>query len=168
MAFHPTKRLLFVVHEMGNLVSVHSIGASGELTQIQELPTNFSSPGQGLSKAETGDAAAFSKAGEIQLTADGRSVFIGNRGYGTWEANSIAGYSVNTTDGTLTSVGLVRSNVTYPRGLELTPDGTLLAAGQGNGKLMAFDVAPGGKAGTLGNPRLVAAGLATPTTIAFG
>ena len=69
-------------------------------------------------------------------------------------------------DGTLSPVQLAPTSTRYPRGMELSPDGTeLLVAGQGSGNLVTMGL--GAEPGRLGKPHGLASGLPTPTTIAF-
>ena len=164
IAIHPTLRVAYVVHEMSNELSVHAVdGSSGALTQMQTLSTVGSSPVPtctGLQQEQT----MCSKAAEIVITAKGDSIFVSNRGFGSPDTNSIAGYKV-LSDGTVGFAQLAQSLTRYPRGMALAADSSrLLVAGQGSGNLVAF--ALGASAGTVRLPGVqLATGLATPTTV---
>lgn len=155
------------VHEISNSLSVHSIDESGVLDRLQTftlvpdtIPTCIG--------ASVGPVESCNKAAEVLLSADGRSLFVSNRGYGSPNTNTIVGFEVMP-DGRLRRVGTVASGVRYPRGMEfcdLANGQVLLVAGQGSGNVKAFAVAPGGAAGELKPLGQLADGLFTPTTIA--
>jgi len=151
-----TLRRAYLVQEMGNLVSVYRISRSGNLSMMQALPTISDIPPGG-----------FSKAAAIAITPDGASLFASNRGYGTNMTNTVTGYEI-LRNGKLAMQSTTSTEGRYPRGMELSPDGTMLyVAGQGSGNVVSF--AMGGKAGTLEVPgATVATGLPVPTAIAFG
>ena len=109
-------RVLYVVHEMANAVSVHKANATGPLREVQRLrtvPGSASLPAcvgfsaRMMAAASTSERArahappACSKAAEIALTHHGSSLYVSNRGYGTALTNTIAGYAVGA-DGLLT------------------------------------------------------------------
>ena len=178
------RRMVYVVHEMANAVSVHST-ETGKLVEVQRvstLPSNASVPScvglsdlDGTAQTDSSEGAAdppsqCNKAAEIALTHDGRHLFVSNRGYGTALTNTIASYSIG--DGGKLVGGdlsmLTPSGVSYPRGMALVtaPVQTkvverLLVAGQGSGNLVAFELAEG----KLRRPETLATGLATPTTV---
>eukprot|EP00040_Diaphanoeca_grandis_P006138 m.36115 g.36115 ORF g.36115 m.36115 type:complete len:400 (-) comp17262_c0_seq1:602-1801(-) len=150
-AVHPTERFAYIVHEMMSFVSVHNINSTGGLSKIQEvstLPSNF---------------AGFSKAAEILIQTDGSGVFVSNRGYGSADTNTIAGYKVQP-DGTLILVGLTKTETLFPRGMEFSPDGkTLLVVGQTSDNLVTFDVSGPGELKL--RDENIKSGLANPTTV---
>jgi len=163
IAIHPTLRVVYIVHEMSNEMSVHAIDDSGALTLIQTLSTLPSSTPLPKCTGIRQEGTMCSKAAEIVITGSGDAVFASNRGYGSPETNSIAGFKI-LSNGTAEFMQLAPSLVRYPRGMALTGDASqLLVAGQGSGNLVSFTL---GQAGTLRLPGVqVASGLATPTTV---
>jgi 6-phosphogluconolactonase (cycloisomerase 2 family) len=157
------KHVAYLVHEMANLVSVHTIDGTGALTLVQTLPTFDNSTG------------GFSKAAEIAINGDQNGVFVTNRGFGTAATNTVVGYAIDRNNSvTLEQKSVTASGVSYPRGMVISsyccPSpwnyGVMIVAGQGSGNLVSFDAS--GPGGTLKLPGVtIATNLPTPTTIAF-
>ena len=164
LVVHPTLRVAFVVHEMGNYVAAYAIGADGRLVETQHVRTLPEEAHHHSPEGGEGGKEGFSKAAELLVAPDGTSVFASNRGYGTDATNSIAAFSV-AANGSLELVDVIASGVRYPRGMELAPDGrTLVVAGQSSGDVVTFAAEGSGR---LRKIRQAATGLATPSTIAF-
>lgn len=120
--FHPTLPVAYTANEMGSSVTVYAFNlASGTLTAVQTLstlPADFS---------ENNTCA------DVEVTADGRFVYVSNRGH-----DSIAAFRVNTASGRLTAAGHFPTEAT-PRSFNIDPSGRyMVAAGQGSGKLATF------------------------------
>ena len=154
-----SKRVAYLVHEMANLVSVHTIDGTGALTLVQTLPTFDNSTG------------GFSKAAEIAINGNQNSVFVTNRGFGTAATNTVVGYAIDRNNSTLEQKSVTASGVSYPRGMVIAPASDwnyemMIVAGEGSGNLVSFDAS--GSDGTLKLPGVtIATDLPTPTTIAF-
>ena len=70
---------------------------------------------------------------DIEITTDGKFIYASNRGH-----NSVAGFSVNSTDGKLTSIGQFATGNT-PRSFNLSPDNSwVIAAGQKSNDLHVY------------------------------
>ena len=172
LAIHPSLRVAYVLFEMTSAIRSYSISADGALEALETdaLPTVDEPMREcaGFAAMVQADVKSCSKAAEVVATPDGRSVFASNRGFGSPLTNTIAGFSVNATDGRLTTVDLKMSSATrFPRGMALARDGsTLFVAGQGSGNLVSLAVAPNGQPGKLGAPFELQTALPTPTTVA--
>jgi len=152
-AIHPKKQFAYIIHEMMNFVSVHSIDDTGFLTKVQEVPT--------LSKDCL--SPVFSKAAEIIITPDGMSVFASNRGYGGDCTNTLAGYKV-LESGLLEPVGFTQSKTEYPRGMELAVNKKqLLVEGESTNNMVVFDITGPGELTMAGE--VIKSGLPNPTTL---
>lgn len=169
IALHPWLRTVYVVHEMANSVSAHTLTENGALEQLQTLPTvvaNASIPpcaGMLIDGIGQGVGSTCSKAAEI--VTNGQSVFVSNRGVDSRFTNTIAGFRVDETNGRLQAAHspLTASGTRFPRGMTLTDSGnTLLVAGQGSGNLVSFKVQEAGSLQCIGQ---LESGLATPTTV---
>ena len=152
---HPGLNRLYVLHEMGNVITNHAIKPDGSLALMQKLPllpSNFT---------------GFSKAAELLITGDGTSLFASNRGYGSADTNTLVGFAIGF-DGTLTQASVVPSGVSFPRAVALTFGGdALLVAGETAGKIAAFSCPGHGKLVPHGPVGTGGVQLATPTTIAI-
>ena len=86
IAFHPSNRYAYVNNELASTVTVFTHNAAtGALSPVQTLRT--------VPASFTGA----NNTAEIQASADGRFVYVANRGH-----NSIAVFQVDSTSGTLT------------------------------------------------------------------
>ena len=99
----------------------------GELTQIQTISMT--------SKDFDGEVGA----AEIKLSADGKFLYASNRG----EANEIAIYKVNASDGKLALAGIQSLPGKTPRNFMIDPSGKfLLVALQGSDSIIVYDRNP--------------------------
>lgn len=134
----PDGRFLYANHETDSEVQVFAVH-QGHLTPLQTLstiPAGF--------KGNNSTA-------EILVSADGRHVYVTNRGQ-----DSIAVFAADPATGLLTHVENVPSGGKTPRNIRFGPHGRLLfAANQGSGTITAFRV--DGKSG-----RLTPTGLVLP------
>jgi 6-phosphogluconolactonase len=138
LTFHPGGRYAYLAGELGNTVTVCT-WQDGVLT-----------PGRAVAAA-TG-AGVRNYPGEIATSADGRFVYVSNRG-----ADTVGVFA--TGDGaTLTPVAAPACGGDWPRNLALSPDGAwLYVADQNSGTIAWLPVdpatgIPGAVAGTLGVP----------------
>ncbi|WP_440904286.1 lactonase family protein [Catenovulum sp. SX2] len=103
LAFHPTKNYAYVLNELSNtLVAYQQSGVDGSLTQIQRINT--------LSTDKKSQAAA------IRLSADGKFIYLTNRG-----ENSIAVFKV-LTSGKVELVQHISTNGNWPRDFNFSYD----------------------------------------------
>jgi 6-phosphogluconolactonase len=123
--FHPNGRVVYVINEIGNTVTVfaydQSRGVLEELQTIPTLPPEF---------GETSHTA------DIHVHPSGKFVYGSNRGH-----DSIVIYGVNEADGTLTLVGHQSTLGEAPRNFVIDPTGTfLLAANQDTDTIVTFRI----------------------------
>ena len=123
--FSADGRFFYVLNELNGTITTYAASASsGMLTSRQTvatLPSDFK-----------GDNTC----AEIRLSPDGRFVYGSNRGH-----DSIAVFSRNKTDGTLTLVEIVPCGGKHPRNFNLTPDGRwLICASRDTNNLVSFCV----------------------------
>lgn len=123
--FHPNGKFAYIIEELTGSVSGFRYNAkTGELKTIQNitsLPAGF-----------TGDAGS----ADIHLSADGRFLYASNRG----QSNTIAIYSVHSTDGKLSPLGHQSTLGKAPRNFSITPDGKqLIVANQGSDEMVIFN-----------------------------
>src|SRR5690606_10199888 len=96
---------------------------NGQLEPVQEITVN-----------EEGYNGS-NGAADIKLSPDGKFLYASNRG----DANTLAIYSVDATDGTLTKVGNQSTLGKRPRNFTISPDGKfLLAANQETDDVVIF------------------------------
>lgn len=111
----PDDRFLYVNHETDSEVSVFAV-RNGELTEVQTMGT------------EPAGSTIKNMTSEIVLTADGRFLYVANRG-----PDDISVFAVNPETGRLTARGNVPSGGKTPRNLRLDPTGTYLLCGNEDG-----------------------------------
>ena len=115
LAFHPTLPVIYFDDEKGDSVTAYHYDKS----------TGTVKPFQTTSTLPAGFDGAKNSCADIEITNDGKFVYASNRGH-----NSVAGFSVNSTDGKLTSIGQFKTGDT-PRSFNLSPDNNwVIAAGQ--------------------------------------
>jgi 6-phosphogluconolactonase len=124
IALHPSDRWAYVSNEAGDSLGVFEASKSGTLRRIQtvsSLPDGF-------------DGARNSTA-RLEITPDGRFVYVGNRGH-----DSIAGFAIDQTTGRATSLGQTPTEQP-PRSFSIESQGRYLyAAGQGSGRVAVFRI----------------------------
>jgi 6-phosphogluconolactonase len=125
LAFHPRLPVVWVLNELDSTTTTYRWeDKDGTLTPTQVITT--------LPPEFTG----YSTTAEIAVTPDGRFVYCSNRGH-----DSIAIYSVNATNGTLTSVGWEPTQGPTPRFIGLDPAGRFLyAANEAGDTVVTFAV----------------------------
>ncbi len=122
LAFHPSVDVIYFDDEKGSSVTAYHYDAErGVLKPFQTvstLPEGFS---------------AQNSCADIEITKDGKFVYASNRGH-----DSIAGFSVDPSNGKLTSIGQFSTGKT-PRSFNLSPDERfVVAAGQRSNDLTTY------------------------------
>jgi 6-phosphogluconolactonase len=123
MAFHPTGEVLYVANELDCTVSVYRYHAeNATLEEVQSLPT-------------LPPDAPETTVADIHLAADGKRLYVSNRGH-----NSLAVYAVDGA-GMLQSLGTASCGGNWPRNFALAPDGGyVLVANQYSSQLSVLPV----------------------------
>jgi 6-phosphogluconolactonase len=110
VAFHPSNKYVFVNNELSSTVTVFAhdaaSGALNALRTISTVPARFTGA---------------NNTAEILVSADGRFVYVANRGH-----NSIAVLQVNATTGQLTLLDVTPSGGDWPRDFKFDPTGGFL------------------------------------------
>ncbi len=123
--FHPNGRTAYIINELDLTITVCDFdAATGALTAVQTISTlpDGVDDRTGMSTAD------------IHVSPDGRFVYGSNRGHHT-----IAIFSVNQNDGTLTPAGHASTRGETPRNFTLDPTGNwLLAANQDTDDISVF------------------------------
>ncbi len=124
-AFHPSGNYGYVINESGSTVTAFAYdAAAGRLTELQTLST--------LPEDFTGRNST----AEILIHESGKFLYGSNRGH-----NSIAVFSVDSTDGSLTLVEHVSSGGERPRSFGIDPTGQyLFGANQGTNNIVIFRI----------------------------
>jgi 6-phosphogluconolactonase len=129
LAIHPSGKFLYTNNELATSASVFTrdpaTGALGAtpLQTLSTIPAGFS---------KHSDNAA------IQISADGRFLYVSNRGH-----NSINVFSVDAASGKLKSIQNVPSGGREPRDFKLDPSGKLLVVGhQNSDDIYVFKIDP--------------------------
>jgi 6-phosphogluconolactonase len=125
LAFHPGGKHAYLFTEYSNTITALGRNADGTLAEIETKPT--------IPAGFTGT----SYGAHIQLSADGRRVYVSNRGH-----NSIAAFAIGG-DGRLSALGTVSCGGDWPR-FFLLLEKHLISANQKSGNLAVFDVAADG------------------------
>lgn len=122
--FHPTKDIVYFSDEQGCSVTGYRLDTStGALTAFQTITT--------LPDGYTGRNTC----SQIQIAPSGKFLYVPNRGH-----NSIAGFSVDASDGRLTAIGHV-STEAVPNAFSLDPEGNFIfAAGAASGRLASYRI----------------------------
>ena len=128
MAMHPTLDVCYVSNELFNTVCVARLDDSDPSdVKPRLIPFEYEST------LENRDQVSY--VSEIKLSPDARFLYVSNRG-----DNSLAIFSVDPKDGTLTRTGLVPTGGKFPRHFSITPDGkAVIVANQDSGHLRVFD-----------------------------
>ncbi|TKG96453.1 lactonase family protein [Puteibacter caeruleilacunae] len=121
MCFHPNGKLMYVINELGNTVSVVEKLADGSFNVVKSvntLPEDFSDE---------------SYTADIHVTSDGKFLYGSNRGH-----NSIAIFKLDEM-GIPTLIGCESTRGDFPRNFTLSPDEDyLLAANQHTSNIILY------------------------------
>jgi len=122
--FHPALDLVYFSNEQGCSVTAYRLDrTTGTLSAVQTIATL------------PGGYTARNTCSQIHLTASGRFLYVGNRGY-----NSIAGFAVDGATGQLTASGHVPTEA-VPSAFSLDPAGSFVfAAGTASGRLASYRI----------------------------
>lgn len=119
MVFHPQGTHAYVANELDSTVTAYAHdAATGGLTRLESLPTLPDDVDPG------GNYPA-----EITISADGRFVYLSNRGH-----NSVARLAVADGGAALELVDTVPCGGDWPRHITLSPDGALLYSANERGR----------------------------------
>lgn len=148
--FHPNGRWMYVIDELDStLVVFHYDAAAGSFAPRQTVST--------LPEGYNGEKWA----ADIHVHPTGRFVYASNRGH-----DSLAAFSIDPADGSVTSIGIVSSGGAVPRNFGIDPSGRwLIAANQNGNNLVVFAIDPA-------SGRLTATGetvqIMAPVCVKFG
>ena len=122
--FHPTLDIAYFSNEQGCSVTGYRLDSStGTLSAFQTITTLP----DGFAERNT--------CSQIQISPSGKFLYVPNRGH-----NSIAGFSVDSSTGTLTAIGQVPTEA-VPSAFSLDPEGKFVfAAGSASGRLASYRV----------------------------
>ena len=125
LAFRPDGRFVYVLNEMlSNVAAFRYDAARGALAEVQTrsmLPEGFSGENSGA---------------EIAVHPTGRFLYASNRGH-----DSIAGFRIDGSAGTLTPIGHTSTQGKTPRNFAIDPSGRfLIAANQNSGTVVVFRI----------------------------
>ncbi|MBE9489123.1 MAG: lactonase family protein [Bacteroidetes bacterium] len=122
LTFHPNGKWIYIVNELNSTVVLVQKSDNGKYKKgipITTLPTGYT---------DTNNCA------DIHISSDGKFVYASNRGH-----NSIAIYSVDAGDGSLTLIGHQTTLGKGPRNFSLSPnDNYLLVANQHTNNIVSF------------------------------
>jgi 6-phosphogluconolactonase len=122
--FHPNGKYAFVSNELDNTVTAFQVNNGFEL----EIMDSYSTLPTGVEMA--------SYVADIHLTGDGEHLYVSNRGH-----NSIAQFSVNSADGSLTAKAFHDVQGDFPRNFVIHPDDKwLYAANQNSDQITIFEI----------------------------
>ncbi|QHI70414.1 lactonase family protein [Tichowtungia aerotolerans] len=125
LVFHPNGQFAYVSMELNGTVSAYEY-SDGTLTEIQTcttLPGNF---------------AGDNTVSEVQITPDGRFLYVGNRGH-----ESLAIFAVDPESGKLTALGHESTRGKHPRHFNIDPSGRfLIAANMHSDNVVVFRIDP--------------------------
>lgn len=120
LAFHPSKPVFYLMGELSGRVSVHTFGKK-RIAWLQTIESDTIS-------AQPGSA-------DIHVSPDGKFLYASNRA----NANNIAIYSINQSDGRLKFIGSQPVKGLVPRNFVIHPSGKwLLVANQASNNIVVF------------------------------
>ncbi len=130
MKFHSNGRWIYLLNELDLSVSVFDYDAqTGAMSLRQTIPT--------VAKSELAKEQ-FTSAAEICVHPSGKFIYASNRGHDT-----VTAFSVDESNGELTTIELEPIRGATPRNINLNPAGQwLLAAGQDSHTLSCFKINP--------------------------
>lgn len=126
MVFHPNGRFAYVANELNNTVSVFELKKG----YVLEILASYSTLPE--------KAGVESYVADIHLTSDGKHLYVSNRGH-----NSLAHFTVNETDGSLSAKAYHGVKGDFPRNFVIHPnDRWLYAANQNTSNISIFEIGP--------------------------
>jgi 6-phosphogluconolactonase (cycloisomerase 2 family) len=141
ITFHPTNNFAYVVNELDSTVTAHRFDqATGKLSPFQIVST--------LPDTFVGD----SRASEIDLSQDGRLLYVSNRGH-----DSVATFGIDQTTGRVTARSWTDSQGKTPRFFAMEPSGRwLFVADEDSDRIVPFvagsPLLPAGEPVVTGSP----------------
>ena len=125
MAFHPTKPIAYLLHELVGRVEVFPLSEESRFERSTQVITTMAE-----------DATGFAHSAAVKIHPNGKFLYATNRG----ELNEIVAYSI-AEDGTLSPVGRTSTQGETPRDFVIDPSGQfLLAANQDTGTVVTFRI----------------------------
>jgi 6-phosphogluconolactonase len=122
LAFHPKKKILYIVSELSNSVSAISLNMDGSYTTIETVT------------AIPADYKKKNACADIHISNDGRFLYASNRGL-----NTIAIFAVDQESGKLKIIAQEPTKGENPRNFTLSPDENyLLVANQTTQNIVSF------------------------------
>jgi len=122
LAFHPALRILYVVNELSNDISVITLNRDGSFSTLQTvstLPAGYDKP---------------TNCADIHISKDGRFLYASNRGF-----NTIAIFAVDLKDGKISLIGQQSTRGKIPRNFAISPnEDFLLVANQESQDIVSF------------------------------
>lgn len=123
---HPDQRFAFVNNELD--MTVTSLGLDERSGKLREIHSVSTLP---EGRKDPGDSTA-----DMHVSADGRSLYVSNRGH-----DSIASFSIDKRSGRLTPLEIVKTGGKTPRNFAIDPTGKfLLAANQNSDSITVFRI----------------------------
>ncbi|KAJ9611132.1 hypothetical protein H2200_004315 [Cladophialophora chaetospira] len=114
----------YLVSELENCIRTFVFSCKGstapKITQLQIISTLGLATGLSARTAPTNDDLA----AELQLSSDGRFMYVSNRNTQTFDPDTIAIFSRDITDGTLTYLTAASTQGKLPRMFAISPDAT--------------------------------------------
>jgi 6-phosphogluconolactonase len=125
LAFDPRGRFAYLAQEFGGILTVFSYDAArGVLHQLETFP------------AAPRDYRGYNNCAEVFVHPNGKFLYVANRGH-----DSIAVYSIDPVQGTLTPIEYVPTQGKTPRNFAIDPTGSyLIAANQESNTLVPFRI----------------------------
>ncbi len=126
-AFSPDEKYLYSINELNSTISVLAFdGESGALTHKQTISTL------------PADFTGWNACAEVRISSSGKFLYGSNRGH-----NSIAVFSINPGDGTLSFIEHQASGIDTPRNFNIDPTGKwCLVANQKSDTVIVFEINP--------------------------
>jgi 6-phosphogluconolactonase len=123
MTIHPTLPVAYVINEIGNTIAVMDYDDAAGTFRVKQYVETL--PGDFTGQSHTAD---------IHTSPDGAFLYGSNRGH-----DSLAIYSIDAADGTLTSIGHEPTGGKNPRNFAVAPEGRfVLAANQDSDSILVF------------------------------
>eukprot|EP00039_Didymoeca_costata_P012826 m.186691 g.186691 ORF g.186691 m.186691 type:complete len:415 (+) comp15594_c0_seq3:192-1436(+) len=126
MTFNPNKQYAYVLHEMGNIITVHHVNQqTGELSSALQSSTTLPEAGWhycDVPNFPIDGKGNCSKAAEVRITGNGDYLYASNRGH-----NSIVVFKIENNGAAIRLMGAA-AQVVWARAFDLSPDSQYLYA----------------------------------------